>query len=181
VAAYFGRNVERPERSNFPYIDLTQEEQMDLVDRALEMGRFQGGWADAIGRIKDPLRQEEVRHLLAGNVSFSQLGICAHPEGTTPPTMPEACSRCPGLIVIPGSPGHQKRALEIQTEIEQRIAVYEAQVAEGVFMAGKWMELEYERQTKHRKVVEVLFSKDTLEPGEEPTLVQMGNSKTKEC
>jgi hypothetical protein len=95
--------------------------------------------------------------------------------------MPEACSTCPGLIVIPGSPGHQNRALEIQAEIEQKIAVYEAQVADGVFMAGKWLDKEYERQAGHRRVVEVLFSKDTLEPGEEPTLVQMGNSKTKEC
>jgi len=181
VAAYFARSVERPERSNFPYIDLTHEDRMALVDRALETGRFQGGWADAIGKIKDPVKKQEIRHLLAANAGFSQLGICAHPEGTTPPTTPEACSRCPGLIVIPGSPGHQKRALEIQADIEQRIAVYEAQVAEGVFMAGKWMELEYERQAKHRKVVEVLFSRDTLEPGEEPTLVQMGNSKTKEC
>ena len=181
VAAYFGRGVQRPEWSNAHYIDMTQEQYMVLVDRALETGRFQGGWADAIAKIKDPVRKEEVRHLLAGNVGFSQLGICAHPEGTSPPTMPEACSRCPGLIVIPGSPGHQKRALEIQADIEQRVAVYEAQVAEGVFMAGKWMELEYERQAKHRRVVEVLFSKDTLEPGEEPTLVQMGNAKTKEC
>ncbi len=181
VAAYFGRNVERPERSNDPYIDMKLEDLMVLVDRALETGRFQGGWADAIGRIKDPVRQEEVRHFLAGNVSFSQLGICAHPEGTTPPTMPEACSRCPGLIVIPGSQGHQKRALEVQAEIEQRIAAYEAQVADGVFMAGKWMDIEYERQAKHRRVVEVLFSKEALEPGEEPTLIQMGNSETKEC
>jgi len=181
VAAYFGRHVERPERSNSFYDHLTQAERTALIDRALETGRFQGGWADAIGRIKDPVKKEEVRHLLAGNVSFSQLGICAHPEGTTPPTMPEACSRCPGLIVIPGSPGHQKRALEMQAEIEQRIAVYESQVAEGVFMAGKWLDIEYERQAKHRKVVEVLFSKNILEPGEEPTLVQMGDSKTKEC
>lgn len=181
VAAYFGRNVERPERSNSAYIHLTRDEAMELVDRALETGRFQGGWAEAIVRIKDPVRREEVRHLLAGNVSFSQLGICSHPEGTTPPTMPEACSRCPGLIVIPGSQGHQKRALEIQAEIEEKIATYQAQVAEGVFMAGKWLDLEYDRQAKHRRVIEVLFSKATLEPGEEPTLVQMGNSKSKEC
>jgi hypothetical protein len=181
VAAYFDRSVEQPERSNFPYIDLTHEDRMALVDHSLDAGRFQGGWADAIGRIKDPVKKGEMRHMLAGNVGFSQLGICAHPEGTTPPTMPEACSTCPGLIVIPGSPGHQNRALEIQAEIEQKIAVYEAQVADGVFMAGKWLDKEYERQAGHRRVVEVLFSKDTLEPGEEPTLVQMGNSKTKEC
>ena len=181
VAAYFGRSVERPERSNAHYIDMTLEDLMVLVDRALETGRFQGGWADAIARIKDPVKKEETRNLLAASVGHSQLGICACPEGTTPPTMPEACSRCPGLIVIPGSPEHQRRALEVQTEIEQRIAVYEAQVAEGVFMAGKWMDLEYERQAKHRRVVEVLFSKDALEPGEEPTLIQMGNAKAKEC
>ncbi len=181
VAAYFGRSIERPEKSNSAYIDLTQEQRMALVDKALDAGRFQGGWADAIGRVKDPVEKQELRHLLAGNVGFSQLGICAHPEGTTPATMPEACSRCPGLIVIPGSQGHQKRALEIQAEIEQRIAVYEAQVADGVFMAGKWLDKEYERQAGHRRVVEVLFSKDTLGPDEEPTLVQMGGYKTKEC
>lgn len=181
VAAYFGRGVEQPERSNAAYIDLTYEDRMALVDHCLETGRFQGGWADAIARIKSPVKKEEMRRMLAGNVGFSQLGMCAHPEGTTPPTMPEACSCCPGLIVIPGSPGHQKRALEIQIEIEQKIAVYEAQVAEGVFMAGKWLEKEYDRQAGHRRVVEVLFSRECLEPGEEPTLVQMGNSKTKEC
>lgn len=181
VAAYFGRDIQQAEYANSFYDHLTQEQRMALVDNALATGHFRGGWANAIAKVKSPLKKAELRHLLAGNVGFSQLGICAHPEGTTPPTMPEACSTCPGLIVIPGSPGHQKRALEIQAEIEQKIAVYEAQVADGVFMAGKWLDKEYERQAGQRRVVEVLFSKDSLEPGEEPTLVQMGNSKNKEC
>lgn len=181
VAAYFGRNVGRPERSNSYYDHMTQEERMALVDRALETGRFQGGWADAIARIKDPVKKDEMRHLLVGNVGYSQLGICSHPEGGSPPTTPEACSRCPGLLVIPGSQPHQKRSLEILAEIDERIATYESQVKGGVFMAGKWLDLEYERQARHRKVVEVLFSRPPLESDEEPTLVQMGNAKTKDC
>lgn len=181
VAAYFGRDVNQADFANSFYTHLTLEQSMALVDRALATDHFQGGWAKEYAKVKDPVRKEEVRHRLAGNVGYSQLGICAHPEGSTPPTIPEACSRCPGLIVIPGSLAHQKRALEIQAEIEDRISVYESQASEGVFMAGKWLEVEYERQKKNRKVIEVLFSRDPLGPDDEPSLVQMGNSETKEC
>jgi integrase len=181
VAAYFGRSVDQAEYANSFYDHLNQEERMALVDSALANGRFKGGWATEYSKVTDPVMKEEVRHRLAGNVGYSQLGICSHPEGTTPPTIPEACSRCPGLIVIPGSRPHQKRAVEVQTEIQERISVYEAQVAEGVFLAGKWLTLEYERQARHNRVVEVLFSRPPLELGDEPMLVQMGMPSEREC
>lgn len=146
IAAYFGRNTREPAAANENYDQLQPWELLDIVKRALERGEFKGPYSDILSKIKDPIRKSELTRTMLGNISYSKLGLCAHAEGTTPPTIPEACARCPGLVVIKGNPGHIKETKEQLEECERRISRYQHQVIEGYFGKNRWLAIEMERR-----------------------------------
>ena len=155
IAAYFGRNTRNPATANRPYDHMQPWELLDVVRRALERGEFVGPWADILKNIKDPVRRSELKNTMLGNISYSRLGLCAHAEGTTPPTIPEACARCPGLIVVKGNEGHILETREQLTEVETTIAKYKRQIAEGYFNKERWLVLEEERRDGLQRMLEI--------------------------
>lgn len=146
IAAYFGRNTRDPATANENYDHIQPWELLEIVRKALERGEFTGPYSDILANVKDPIRKAELTRTMLGNISYSKLGLCAHAEGTTPPTIPEACARCPGLIVVKGNSGHIKEAKEQLEECEHRISRYQGQVTEGYFGKNRWLAVEMERR-----------------------------------
>lgn len=155
IAAYFGRNTRNPAASNRNYDHMQPWELLEVVRKALERGEFVGPWADILKNIKDPIRRSELKNTMLGNISFSKLGLCAHAEGTTPPTIPEACARCPGLIVVKGNQGHIQETKEQLADVETTIASYKRQMDEGYFNKERWLALEEERRVGLQRMLEI--------------------------
>jgi len=173
IAQYFGR---RTPKDNANYDHMKNWQRIEIVRAALEKGNFIGPWAEIQARIKDPIKREEVKNVMLANVSMSQLGICAHQEGSKPPSIPEACARCPGLIVVKGNPGHIARTKEQLERAEQRVAELQREMERGTFGMGPWVQAEIERRDGLMKVMEV-----HLNPGiAEGTLVQIPRGKPDE-
>jgi hypothetical protein len=170
IAQYFGRsNV----KDNANYDHMKNWQRIEIVRAALEKGNFMGPWAEIQARIKDPIKREEIKNVMLANVSMSQLGICAHQEGSKPPSIPEACARCPGLIVVKGNPGHIARTREQLGRAEQRVTELRRELERGTFGMGPWVQAEIERRDGLLKVMEV-----HLNPGiEDGTLVQIPRGK----
>jgi len=147
VAAWFGRNVKNAAEASKNYIHLKAWEIMRIIDECLSKGEFRGPWADILESIKDPVHRAEIKKTMVGNVSFSKLGVCSHPEGTTPPTAPEACARCPGIIIIKGNEGHIEETKKQLAESDRKIEEMNLVIASGKFRnKPKWLAIEMERR-----------------------------------
>ncbi|GLH68233.1 hypothetical protein [Geothrix edaphica] len=146
IAGYFNRSSRNPAVANRNYDHMQPWEMLEVVRQALERGEFIGPWADILKNIKDPIRRAELKGTMLGNISYSRLGLCSHAEGTTPPTMPEACARCTGLIVIKGNAGHIKETKEQLAECDETIARYQKQTEAGYFNKDRWLNVEMERR-----------------------------------
>lgn len=147
VAAWFARDVKNPAEANKNYIHLKAWEIMRIIDESLSRGEFRGPWADILASIKDPVRRAEIKKTMVGNVSFSKLGVCSHPEGTTPPTTPEACARCPGIILIKGNEGHLEETRKQLAESDRKIEAMNRVLETGKFLnKHKWLSIEMERR-----------------------------------
>jgi hypothetical protein len=156
VAAWFGRNVRNPAEANKNYIHLKAWEIMRIIDECLSKGEFRGPWADILTSIKDPVRRAEIKKTMVGNVSFSKLGVCSHPEGTTPPTTPEACARCPGIIIIKGNEGYIDETRKQLMDSDRRIEEMNRLIATGKFRnKPKWLAIEMERRAGLVEMLEI--------------------------
>lgn len=156
VAAWFGRNGKNPAEANKNYVHLKAWEIMRIIDECLSRGEFRGPWADILASIKDPVRRAEIKKTMVGNVSFSKLGVCSHPEGTTPPTTPEACARCPGIILIKGNPGHIEETRKQLAESDQKVEEMNRVIETGRFLnKHKWLSIEMERRTGLVEMLEI--------------------------
>ncbi len=177
IAAYFARNTREPGFANANYDQMQPWEMLEVVRQALERGDFIGPWADILKNVKDPVRRGELKNTMLGNISYSRLGLCAHAEGTTPPTIPEACARCPGLIVVKGNKGHLQETKEQLAECEQTIVRYEQQSVAGYFNKDRWLVVEMERREGLVRMLEIHLDPKIAHG----TLVQLSPYRKKAC
>ena len=172
IAQYFSRQTTK---DNANYDHMKNWQRVEIVRSALEKGNFRGPWADIQKRIKDPIKRDEVRNVMLANVSMSQLGICAHQEGSKPPSTPEACARCPGLIIVKGNPGHIARTREQLDRAEKRIGELQKELAKGTFGMGPWVQAEIERRDGLLAIMQVHMDSKI----QDNTLVQIPRERKK--
>jgi len=172
IAKYFGR---KDIRANQNYNHQSRQELAQLVATAMANNQFSGPYQEILDNIKDPIRREEIRVVMLGNVNLSSLGICIHKDGAEAPTTPERCAVCPGLAIIKGHPELVKETTRQLDAAEKVWGTAQREHASGTFGSGPWMKVWEERRDRLRMMLQIHL--DAAIP--DGQVIHLGNPKRK--